>query len=424
MVIKLKCILVGVSTKYDRYDIDYSLNELKALAEVLNYEVTDKVYQILDKPNTRTYIGSGKLSEIKIMIYANDIDIVIFNDELTPSQLRNISDELQVEVIDRSFLILEIFELRASNLSAKLEIKLAKDLYLLPRIQYMHQNQSRIGGGASTKTRGSGETQRELDRRHLMSEINHLKSEIITQRQMKINQIERRKKNDIPIVALVGYTNSGKSTTMNKILEKCGVSEEKSVLAKDQLFATLETYNRKLEYNKSTFMLVDTIGFVSKLPHNLVNSFYQTLQEIKNADLIIHVLDSSSKYINEQLSVVTEVLYSLDASDINTVFLLNKWDKTIDADMNVIGKKSIRYSNKADIGVDELLDTIYLEVSKTRTHVRLILPYGKGELINTIEENSEIIKREYQEDGIYYEIEIPSKMYHLIKEYDLDMMVS
>lgn len=420
----MKCILVGVSTKYDRYDIDYSLNELKALAEVLDYEVTDKVYQILDKPNTRTYIGSGKLSELKIMIYANDIDIVIFNDELTPSQLRNISDELGIDVIDRSFLILEIFELRASNLSAKLEIKLAKDLYLLPRIQYMHQNQSRIGGGASTKTRGSGETQRELDRRHLMSEINHLKSEIITQRQMKINQIERRKKNDIPIVALVGYTNSGKSTTMNKILEKCGVSEEKSVLAKDQLFATLETYNRKLEYNKSTFMLVDTIGFVSKLPHNLVNSFYQTLQEIKNADLIIHVLDSSSKYINEQLSVVTEVLYSLDASDINTVFLLNKWDKTIDTDMNVIGKKSIRYSNKTDIGVDELLDTIYLEVSKTRTHVRLILPYGKGELINTIEENSEIIKREYQEDGIYYEIEIPSKMYHLIKEYDLDMMVS
>ena len=420
----MKCILVGVSTKYDRYDIDYSLNELKALAEVLDYEVTDKIYQILDKPNTRTYIGSGKLSELKIMIYANDIDIVIFNDELTPSQLRNISDELGIDVIDRSFLILEIFELRASNLSAKLEIKLAKDLYLLPRIQYMHQNQSRIGGGASTKTRGSGETQRELDRRHLMSEINHLKSEIITQRQMKINQIERRKKNDIPIVALVGYTNSGKSTTMNKILEKCGVSEEKSVLAKDQLFATLETYNRKLEYNKSTFMLVDTIGFVSKLPHNLVNSFYQTLQEIKNADLIIHVLDSSSKYINEQLSVVTEVLYSLDASDINTVFLLNKWDKTIDTDMNVIGKKFIRYSNKADIGVDELLDTIYLEVSKTRTHVRLILPYGKGELINTIEENSEIIKREYQEDGIYYEIEIPSKMYHLIKEYDLDMMVS
>lgn len=423
-MINLKCILVGVSTKYDRYDIDYSLNELKALAEVLDYEVTDKIYQILDKPNTRTYIGSGKLSELKIMIYANDIDIVIFNDELTPSQLRNISDELGIDVIDRSFLILEIFELRASNLSAKLEIKLAKDLYLLPRIQYMHQNQSRIGGGASTKTRGSGETQRELDRRHLMSEINHLKSEIITQRQMKINQIERRKKNDIPIVALVGYTNSGKSTTMNKILEKCGVSEEKSVLAKDQLFATLETYNRKLEYNKSTFMLVDTIGFVSKLPHNLVNSFYQTLQEIKNADLIIHVLDSSSKYINEQLSVVTEVLYSLDASDINTVFLLNKWDKTIDTDMNVIGKKFIRYSNKADIGVDELLDTIYLEVSKTRTHVRLILPYGKGELINTIEENSEIIKREYQEDGIYYEIEIPSKMYHLIKEYDLDMMVS
>ncbi len=420
----LKALLVGITTKYDRYDIEYSLNELKNLANTLDYEVIDYVTQSLDRPNASTYIGKGKLAEIAIMVHALDIDTVIFNDELSPAQLRNISNELKIEVIDRSYLILQIFDIRASSKSAKLEIKLARDLYLLPRISSFHENQSRIGGGASTATRGAGETQKELDRRHIMAEINHLKEEIEKAKKQKLNQIAKYQKNEIPIVALVGYTNAGKSTTMNTILDYVGIGEDKQVFAKDQLFATLSTYNRKITYNKTEFMLVDTIGFVSKLPHNLVASFYQTLQEVKNADLIIHVADSSSEYIGNQLNVVTEVLYSLECEKIPSIYLLNKWDNTISNNMDIPGKRTIRYSNKTKEGLNELLNTIAEEIGKSTIHAKILVPYSKGDIVNIIEEKANINTREYQEKGIYYDIDIPSKLYHLIRDYDLDIMVS
>ncbi|MCR5647599.1 MAG: GTPase HflX [Acholeplasmatales bacterium] len=420
----MRALLVGITTKYDRYDIDYSLNELKNLAETLDYEIIDYVTQSLDRPNATSYIGKGKLSEIAIMIHALDIESVIFNDELSPAQLRNISNELNIEVIDRSYLILKIFDMRASSKGAKLEIKLARDLYLLPRISSFHENQSRIGGGASTKTRGAGETQKELDRRHIMSEINHLKQEIEKEKKQKINQISKYKKNEIPIVALVGYTNAGKSTTMNTILDYVGANQDKQVFAKDQLFATLSTYNRKITYNKTDFMLVDTIGFVSKLPHNLIGSFYQTLQEVKNADLIIHVADASSEYIGNQLNVVTEVLYSLECEKIPSIYLLNKWDKTISNNMDIPGKKTIRYSNYTKDGLEELLTTITEEIGKSSIHAKILIPYSKGDIINIIEEKAIINTRDYQEKGIYYDIDIPSKLYHLIREYDLDIMVN
>ena len=420
----LKALLVGITTKYDRYDIDYSLNELKNLAETLDFEVIDYVTQALERPNAATYIGKGKLSEIAIMVHVLDIDTVIFNDELSPAQLRNISNELKIDVIDRSYLILKIFDLRAQSKGAKLEIKLARDLYLLPRLSSFHENQSRIGGGASTATRGAGETQKELDRRHIMSEINHLKQEIEKEKKQKINQIAKYQKNEMPIVALVGYTNAGKSTTMNTILEYVGIDEDKKVFAKDQLFATLSTYNRKITYNKTDFMLVDTIGFVSKLPHNLVSSFYQTLQEVKNADLIIHVADSSTEYIGNQLNVVNEVLYSLECEKIPSIYLLNKWDKTISNNMDIPGKKTIRYSNHTKEGLIELLNTITEEIGKSTIHAKVLIPYAKGDIINIIEEKATINVREYQEKGIYYDIDIPSKLYHLVKEYDLDLMVN
>ena len=420
----MRALLVGITTKYDRYDIEYSLHELKNLAETLDYEIIDYVTQSLERPNASTYIGKGKLSEIAIMIHALDIDTVIFNDELSPAQLRNISNELQIEVIDRSYLILKIFDIRASSKDAKLEIKLARDLYLLPRLSSFHENQSRIGGGASTKTRGAGETQKELDRRHIMSEINHLKQEIEKSKKQKINQISKYQKNEIPIVALVGYTNAGKSTTMNTILDYVGISNDKQVYAKDQLFATLSTYNRKITYNKTDFMLVDTIGFVSKLPHNLVASFYQTLQEVKNADLIIHIADSSSEYIGNQLNVVTEVLYSLECEKIPSIYVLNKWDKTIDDSIYVPGKKTIKYSNITKQGLDELLDSITEEIGKSTVHAKIIIPYSKGDIINIIEEKATINTRDYQEKGVYYDIDIPSKLYHLIREYDLDLMIN
>jgi len=418
----MKALLVGIETKYDRYNIDYSLNELKALAEVLDYEVVSKVSQSLERPNTKTYIGKGKLSEIVIQIDAYDIDTVIFNDELSPSQIRNVSEILNVNVIDRTYLILKIFELHAKSNDSKLEIKLAKNLYLLPRIQYLHENQSRIGGKGIT--RGSGETQKELDRRHILAEINHLKNEINKTKKMKENQINRIKKNELPIVCLVGYTNSGKSTTMNTLLDKLNVNSDKQVLSKDQLFATLQTFSRKLNYKKCDFILVDTVGFVSKLPHHLVNSFYETLKEVKHADLIIHVIDSSSEYINEQINVINDVLHSLDVTNVPIINLFNKWDKTIDETLYMPGKKVIKYSNYTNIGIDELLDNIYEEIAKSTIHSKILLPYNKGDIANIIEKNATINKREYQEYGIYYDIEIPSKYYNLIKEYDIDYIVS
>lgn len=420
----MRAILVGVTTKLDRYDIKYSLNELQSLAETLNIEVVFKMHQALDAPNSKTYVGSGKLNEIVIAINAYDADMVIFNDELTPSQLRNNQDALKVEVMDRSFLILKIFEMRASTKEANLEIKLAKNLYMLPRISFLREKESRSGGASGAlSSKGAGETQAELDKRHLMAEINRIKKELENVRLMKLNQIEKRKRNDIPIVALVGYTNAGKSSTMNTILEYIN-KEEKSVLAKDQLFATLQTYNKKVTIDKIDFILTDTIGFVSKLPHNLVNSFYQTLQEIKNADLIIHVIDSSSEYVNQQLNVVIDVLNSLNIGKIPTIYLMNKWDRTIDDSMCIMGEKCIPFSNKSKLNLDLLLDSIKEEIAPSTIHVRLLLPYKEGKLGNLIETKATIYNKEYQNYGIYYDIEIPIKMYHMVQPYDLENMVS
>lgn len=422
----MKALLIGITTKYDRYDIDYSLDELQNLAESLDFEIVGKMSQKLDVPNPTYYVGKGKIQEIYLQIVSTRAEILIFNDELSPAQLRNITDELKIEVIDRSYLILKIFELRAQSKESKLEIKLAKDLYLLPRIQFMREKEDRITGGAFN-TRGSGETQKELDRRHLMSEINHIKAELEQVKKMKENQIEKRKKNEIPIVALVGYTNAGKSTTMNTLLDytKENESDEiKDVLSKDQLFSTLFTYNRKIKYNKVNFMLVDTIGFVSKLPHNLVASFYNTLQEIKNADYIIHVVDTSTKYLNQQINVVMDVLNSIGASSIPFMFLLNKWDKTIYPMLETPGYKSIRYSNKTKENIDSLMNTIIEEISPSFIHARLLIPYSKGNLVNLIEEKCQIEKKEYEATGTYYEVEIPKNIYNMLYEYDLDTMVS
>ena len=364
----MKALLIGITTKYDRYDIDYSLDELQNLAESLDFEIVGKINQKLDVPNPAYYVGKGKVQEIILNILSTGAEILIFNDELSPAQLRNIMDETKVEVIDRSYLILKIFELRAQSKESKLEIKLAKDLYLLPRIQFMREKEDRITGGAFN-TRGSGETQKELDRRHLMSEINHIK-------------------------------------------------------AKDQLFSTLFTYNRKIKYNKVNFMLVDTIGFVSKLPHNLVASFYNTLQEIKNADYIIHVVDTSTKYLNQQINVVMDVLNSIGASSIPFMFLLNKWDKTIYPMLETPGYKSIKYSNKTKENIELLMNTIVEEISPSFIHARLLIPYSKGNLVNLIEEKCQIEKKEYEATGTYYEVEIPKNIYNMLYEYDLDTMVS
>lgn len=420
----MKAILVAVTTSYDSYDIDYSLNELSKLAEAIEIETVFKITQKLERPNTKTYIGKGKLNEIVIAIHAYDADLVLFNDELTPSQLRNVADVLKVECMDRSYLILKIFETRAQTKESALEIKLAKNLYLLPRISYLREKESRSGGtSGSLSNKGAGETQSELDKRHLMAEINRIKRELEHLKKMKETQIQKRKRNEVPIVALVGYTNAGKSSTMNSILEYIE-QDHKAVFVKDQLFATLSTYNRKITYDKKEFILVDTIGFVSKLPTNLISSFYQTLAEIKNADFIIHVVDSSSPYMPQQLNVVMDVLAYLKAENIPMLFLLNKWDKTLDSSMQIIGYPSLPFSNKTKLNIKELCEEILSNVGPSTIRARLFIPYKQGKLSHILEESTQIYQKEYQNNGIYYDVEIPVKLYAQFHDYDLDTMVS
>lgn len=420
----MNAILVAVTTAYDKYDIEYSLDELANLALAAEINPVFKISQKLDAPNSKTYVGKGKLAEIAIAIAAYNADMVIFNDELTPSQLRNTASELNINCIDRSYLILQIFEQRAATKQANLEIKLAKNLYLLPRIAFLREQESRSGGASGAlSSKGAGETQAELDRRHLMAEINHLKKELKNMQIMKEQQIIKRQKNEVPIVALVGYTNAGKSSTMNTILNYIA-KEEKAVFVKDQLFATLATYNRKISYDKKEFILVDTIGFVSKLPHNLINSFHQTLAEIKNADYIIHVVDSSSEYINEQLNVVLDVLRTLDADQIPSLFLLNKWDKTIDNNMSIPGYESLTFSNKTQFHIKELLDTILSHIGPSTIRTKLLIPYSLGKLSHILETTAYIYQKEYQNYGTYYDVEIPIKEYAKFQEYDLDNMVN
>lgn len=419
----MNAILVAVTTSYDIYDVEYSLDELKNLAEAIDIKSVYQISQKLDTPNSKTYVGKGKLNEIIIAIQAYDADLVIFNDELTPSQLRNVTDVLKIECIDRTYLILKIFEQRATTKEASLEIKLVKNLYLLPRISFLREKESRIGGtSGSLSNRGAGETQAELDRRHIMAEINHIKKELESLKVMKKFQIEKRKRNDIPIVALVGYTNAGKSSTMNSLLEYIGQTE-KQVYEKDQLFATLSTYNRKISYDKKEFILVDTVGFVSKLPHTLINSFYQTLTEIKHADYILHVIDSSSPYINEQIHVVMQVLASLNADKIPCLFLLNKWDKNENKTLQIYGYPSLQFSNKTKFNLKALFDDILSHIGPSTIRARLLIPYSEGKFSNMLEETSYIYYKEYQNYGTYYDVELPTKEYHLFQQYDLDHMI-
>ncbi|MDE7263201.1 MAG: GTPase HflX [Anaeroplasmataceae bacterium] len=420
----MNAILVAVTTSYDIYDVEYSLAELKNLAEAIQINTVFQISQKLSSPNSRTYVGKGKLSEIIIAIKAYDADIVIFNDELTPSQLRNVSEALQVECIDRSYLILKIFEERAQTKESALEIKLVKNLYLLPRISFLREKESRSGGTTGAlSNRGAGETQTELDRRHIMAEINHVRKELESLKAMKENQVEKRKRNEIPIVALVGYTNAGKSSTMNSLLKYIG-QEEKQVLEKNQLFATLSTYNRKITYDKKEFILVDTVGFVSKLPHHLVNSFYQTLTEIQQADYIIHVVDSSSPYINQQIQVVMQVLASLKADKIPSLFLLNKWDQTIDSSLHILGYPSLQFSNKTQLNVKELFEDILSHVGPSTLRAKLMIPYKEGKLSHILEESAIIYQKDYQSYGTYYDIELPIRLYSMFEPYDLENMVN
>lgn len=414
-----KAIIIGIEHKESRYDLKYSLDELTSLAYSDEIIVVDVITQKLDHPTPNFYVGKGKLQEIILSINAHEPDLLIFDDELTPSQLRNIEKELNIKIVDRTLLILDIFAKRAKTKESILEIQLSQNKYLLPRLSSMNKTYTRQGGttgGFSSK--GPGEKQIELDRRQLSVEIHRIEQELLKIKVMKNNQIKKRKENEIPIVALVGYTNAGKSSTMNTIINYTNKDEEKMVLAENKLFATLNTHARKISYKKHDFLLIDTVGFVSKLPHSLVNSFRQTLEEVRNADLIIHVVDISSRYFETQFNVTNDVLNNLGCYDIPTIVLLNKYDNYDSMNYIVSGVENMPFSNKSKLNVPELMEYIYTNTLPQQINMTIHIPYKNGDDSHFIEKKAKILSKVYTNDGTLYEIEIDKKYYKNFSIYE------
>ena len=411
-----RAILVGLQRDED---ISYSMEELKGLAEAAGAEVLGSMVQNLEKPNTATLIGKGKVEELAEMVKNMEADTVIFNDELTGMQLRNLEDAAGVRVIDRTILILDIFASRASSKEGKLQVELAQLQYRMPRLTGFGKSLSRLGGGIGT--RGPGEKKLETDRRHIEKRMYDIKSELAQIKNSRGVQRARREKSEIPVVALVGYTNSGKSALMNRLLSMTE-KEDKAVFEKNMLFATLDTQQRSVTLDTNhQFILVDTVGFVSKLPHSLVDSFKATLEEVAYADLLLHVVDSSYENHDFHIEVTNKVLEEIGAGDKEKIMVFNKIDLVEDPSsvLPVAGEDNIYISAKYGRNIDGLVDLIKSKIFKDLVRAKLLVPYSRGDISSYICEKAGVFEMEYKDSGTWFDVELKSADYQRLKEYEI-----
>lgn len=403
------CILVSVDT--GEFDAYVSIDELEELAHTAGAEVFAKLIQKRDKPDNATFLGGGKLWELKNICDNNEIDLLIFDGELTPSQQRNIENFTDVRVIDRTMLILDIFALNARTSEGKLQVELAQLKYSLPRLGGKGAEMSRLGGGIGT--RGPGESKLESDRRHIRRRINAVEEQLKTLSKRRLLLRERRKKNAVTTVAIVGYTNAGKSTLLNALTNA-------GVLAENKLFATLDPTSRSLKLpDGRSVLLVDTVGFISRLPHDLVEAFKSTLEEVVYADLILNICDASDVEFEEHLKVTRRVVAELGASDKPMLTVYNKCDKA--PNLRFFGEtgNDVRISALNKIGLDTLLETMCTLLENTRRKVRLLLPYSDGATSSKIRKEGAVITEEYREDGLYMEAVLDGRFLNNVKNYIL-----
>jgi len=389
-----RAIIAAVATDGE---IEHSMDELEALAVADGVEVIGRLIQPRQKPETATYVGSGKVRELAELCESMEADTVIFNDELTGVQIRNLEDALGVRVIDRTILILDIFAGRAISREGKLQVELAQLQYRLPRLTGFGRSLSRLGGGIGT--RGPGEKKLETDRRHIAGRIDDIRAELKRSAATRALQREERIRSQIPVVALMGYTNAGKSAIMNRILEMTS-HEEKSVGSKDMLFATLDPQHRRITPERGAeFVLIDTVGFVSKLPHGLVEAFKSTLEEVADADLLLHVADTSYEQRDFQIEVAEKVMREICGSHVDRIMVYNKIDLTPERPLDTSGADVVFVSAKTGENIDLLMKMIDEKITGDMSRAVFLIPYSKGGIVSTLCENGQVDSMEHTEHG-------------------------
>ena len=404
-----RAVLVGLNadcfTK-EQTATDETLEELEALLETAGGFCTGKVLQNRHTPDAHSFIGEGKALEVKMLVEATLSTMVVFDNELSPGNIRALEEIIGVTVLDRSALILDIFAQRAKTKEGRLQVELAQYKYLLPRLSGMGASLSRQGGGIGT--RGPGETKLESDRRHIRERINRLETELEQVRKVRSVQRERRKKNSVPVVAIVGYTNAGKSTLLNQLT---GVG----IPANNRLFDTLDTTSRQLTVSDNLdVILSDTVGFIAKLPHHLVNAFHATLEELEYADLLLHVIDASDPNRDEHIEVVDKLITKLSKPGTPVLQVYNKADLVSLEDIPA-GQDVVAISAKRGMGMENLLKSIESALGHARHHVLLRLPYSMGGMVDTIHSGAKVNNVEYTAEGIEIDTILDDILYGRLK---------
>lgn len=435
-----KAFLVGVNLN-DGEDYLLSLEELDALAQACDMEVVGITEQTLPEVHKAYYIGTGKVDEVKETAMDCGADVIIFDNSLSPMQLRNLQERLEKPVLDRSTLILDIFAGRARSREAKLQVEVARLQYMLPRLVGLHAALSRQGGGTgSLSNKGAGEKKLELDRRVLERRLTQLRRELKEVGEERQTQRKRRAGSGMPRVALVGYTNAGKSTLLNAMLDLYGSDEtdveEKKVMEKDMLFATLDTTVRKIAPdNHHAFLLSDTVGFIHKLPHNLVEAFHSTLEEAKEASLLLQIVDYSDPHYKEQIAVTNQTLRELGADGIPMIYVYNKADlvspdkipgmagaepEQVTAALPQVTENSIYLSAKERIGMEELIGLIEKKLAGGYLECTLLIPYTDGRVVSYLNENGVVSRTEYLEEGVKMWVNCRMEDYYFYQKYHVE----
>ena len=406
-----RAVLVGLNAdcfKLHETATEETLEELEALLETAGGFCTAKVLQNRHTPDAHSFIGEGKAEEVRLLIEATGSTMAIFDNELSAGQIRALEEILGVTVLDRSALILDIFAQRAKTREGRLQVELAQYKYLLPRLSGMGVSLSRQGGGIGT--RGPGETKLESDRRHIRERISRLQSELEQVRQVRAVQRERRRKNSVPVVAIVGYTNAGKSTLLNQLTDA-------GIPANNRLFDTLDTTSRQLKVSDNLdVVLSDTVGFIAKLPHHLVKAFHATLEELEYADLLLHVIDASDPNRDEHIAVVDRLIAKLAKPETPVLQVYNKADLISPEDIPA-GKDIVPVSAKRGMNMEGLLKAIEGALVDSLHHVIAVLPYSMGGMVDTLHKNAKVKNVEYTADGIEVETIIDDILYGRLKNY-------